>query len=365
MSKTVKNNIIKSKLNPNNENLKIEFKKYLTKVKDEKLKESTAEEKIRSIRMYEELFKSNDLEKFDANFGIMFCDHLNSQDIKVITRIKHKNNLRYFFEWLFTNKKIKDSKMKLACLSTLIPTEEEVRLARRMEYVEYPTDEQISKIINIEPDSIITRRNRALIAFLCITGARISAVATAQIQDIDIEKKLFFQDPLEGVHTKKDKYIVTRFFEYNNTLVEIFIEWYKEISSKCTEDNFLFPQITEGYNGDELSKTSYGDKSEFASLIKKICKTAKIPEYHPHSFRHYTIFKALHSVKNGIQLKALSQNVGHEEICTILEQYAKMKPEIYAEVIANLFKCNSQLNNFTDEELIQELLNRQKTRTTF
>ena len=64
----------------------------------------------------------------------------------------------------------------------------------------------------------------------------------------------------------------------------------------------------------------------------------------------------------GKELKALSQNVGHWEIETILEQYANMQPQIYSKVIENMFeKKRPKLNNFSTEELLAELQARFKS----
>ena len=58
----------------------------------------------------------------------------------------------------------------------------------------------------------------------------------------------------------------------------------------------------------------------------------------------------------GKELKALSQNVGHWEIETILEQYANMQPQIYSKVIGNMFENKRpDLSSFSTEDLLAEL----------
>ena len=100
-------------------------------------------------------------------------------------------------------------------------------------------------------------------------------------------------------------------------------------------------------------------------MYKKICKKAGITAYHPHAFRHYSISEALKYVRTGLQLKALSQNVGHENPTAILEQYGNMSPNEYAEII-NLMLANkgkTDLSQYTDEELVAELHARTLART--
>ena len=79
----------KSKLNENNENIEIKYDKYLTKGKIEKVKPSTAKEKIRSVRLYEKCFKYEDFNLFDEQHGMDFYDYLRQNDrLGVKARIK-------------------------------------------------------------------------------------------------------------------------------------------------------------------------------------------------------------------------------------------------------------------------------------
>lgn len=66
-----------------------------------------------------------------------------------------------------------------------------------------PTLEQMRLFITAMPDSsFIERRNRAIIALLMISGLRIDALLSLQIQHIDIENRSIFQDA-RIIKTKK------------------------------------------------------------------------------------------------------------------------------------------------------------------
>jgi integrase len=66
-------------------------------------------------------------------------------------------------------------------------------------------------ILNIPATTDIERRNRALIAFTILTGARDGAIASFKLRHIDIDQGQIDQDARE-VRTKFAKSFVTTFF---------------------------------------------------------------------------------------------------------------------------------------------------------
>ena len=75
-----------------------------------------------------------------------------------------------------------------------------------------PTLEQIRHAIQAMPATTdIERRNRALIAFTILTGARDGAIASFRLRHIDIAEGKIDQDARE-VQTKFSKSFVTAFF---------------------------------------------------------------------------------------------------------------------------------------------------------
>lgn len=350
----------KSKLNENNENIEIKYNKYLTKGKIEKIKPSTAKEKIRSVRLYEKCFKYEDFNLFDEQHGMDFYDYLRQNDrLGVKARIKHLTNVKEFFEWYY---KVfcrinthKHPEIENA-LNTLEPTNEDIRLSRRITYVDYPTDEEIQKLMGLPIENIVDRRNRALLAYILLTGARIEAVATITIDLIDMDKQLVKQDPLEGTHTKLDKLIYTRFMILDPRYLDYLTEWIDYVKSKISDEKaLLFPKVNNYASGIKITNEKV-DSTRYNEIIKKMCDKAQIKDYHPHAFRHYVVNKGLQVAHTGKELKALSQNVGHWEIETILEQYANMPPEIYSNVIGNMFENKRpDLSGFATEDLLAEL----------
>jgi len=60
--------------------------------------------------------------------------------------------------------------------------------------------------------SDIERRDRAIIAFTLLSGARDSAIASMCLKHVDVGRRRISQDPRDGVQTKNAKTIITTFF---------------------------------------------------------------------------------------------------------------------------------------------------------
>lgn len=360
----------KSKLNPENEDLKEKYEKYLKNFRTIKLVDDSVKNKLTSINKFDEFCNYTNFSDFNADKGIAFYESLKNEDIELSTVFKHLNNVQEFLKWYFTNSKIKNHKHLIASLSVFEPTEEDKRLAKRLTYVEYPTLAEFEKIIDFEETSITDKRDKAILAFLYISCARINAVATATLNLIDLKKMIFKQDPLEGVKTKRQKHIITKLMPFDEKYFDILKNWveYLKQEQSFKDNDPLFPKI-KTYNKVEKIETKFMDgEGEYNKMLEKRCINAGCQKYNPHAFRHFGIHEALKKVRTGTQLKALSQNVGHEDITTILEQYAKMKPEIYMSVVDNMIRVkanNRIIDDMTNEEILDFLKQRLSVENMF
>jgi integrase/recombinase XerD len=85
--------------------------------------------------------------------------------------------------------------------------------------------EQINHVINTMPTSSeIDLRNRALIAFTVLTGARDSAIASMKLKHVDLVANSVFQDARE-VDTKFSKTFTTFFFPFGDEIRRMVAEW--------------------------------------------------------------------------------------------------------------------------------------------
>jgi len=353
----------KSRLNENNEKIKENYQKYLKNERNYKLVDDTAKNKLSYVNKFDEQCGFADFKDFNADKGISFYSYLKEQNIEITTVIKYLYSVKEFLEWYFRTHKVADSKHLIDSLVVFNPTEEDKRLANRLTYIEYPTLEEFEKIIDFEEKTITDKRDRAILAFLFISCARIGAVSTTTLDLVDLKKMIYYQDPLEGVKTKRQKHIITKLLPFDDRYYVIIKEWinYLQTEHSFTDKDPLFPKIKNYTTGEEVLKKFMDGEGEYNKMLEKRCLNAGCQKYHPHAFRHFGISQALKHVRTGTQLKALSQNVGHEDICTILEQYAKMKPDRYMEVLDRMIKVKPEqktVDEMTNAELLKVLQNR-------
>ena len=88
-----------------------------------------------------------------------------------------------------------------------------------------PTLEQIRHVIRMMPAGTeIERRDRALIAFTILTGARDGATASMKLKHIDIDQGRVDQDARQ-VNTKFSKSFTTWFFPVGDDIRQIVVDW--------------------------------------------------------------------------------------------------------------------------------------------
>jgi integrase len=94
----------------------------------------------------------------------------------------------------------------------------ETRIAKATRPARVPTLEQIRHVIRSLPATTdIQRRDRSLIAFTILTGARDGAIASFKLRHVDIDEGKIDQDARE-VQTKLSKSFITTFFPVGNDI---------------------------------------------------------------------------------------------------------------------------------------------------
>jgi integrase len=100
-------------------------------------------------------------------------------------------------------------------------SDKDTRIATAQREQKAPTLEQVKHVINTMPsDTEIERRNRALIAFTLLTGARDSAIASMKLKHVDLIANSVSQDARE-VNTKFSKTFTTFFFPVGDEILSI------------------------------------------------------------------------------------------------------------------------------------------------
>jgi len=165
----------------------------------------------KALNRFETYTRYKDFKKFHIEQAIGFKRHMREQ---VNTRTKERLSkatlhstlaaLRNFFLWLAGRPGFR-SRLSYSDADYFNLTEKEMRVAKANREQPIPTLEQIQQVLHVMPaGSEIDRRDRAVIAFTLLTGARDDATASLKLKHIDILEGRITQDARE-VQTKFSK----------------------------------------------------------------------------------------------------------------------------------------------------------------
>lgn len=204
----------------------------------------------------------------------------------------------------------------------------------------YPSMEMARHAFNYMPeDSDIERRNKALFAFLMLTGARDGAVASSRLKHINMIDDCVYQDARE-VKTKNAKTFTTYFLPVDPEYLTCFEDWvtYLKRDKLFGPDDPLFPPAkirpTEGeFKVVGLERGPYKNANAIRSVIKEAFTRADLPPFTPHAFRKTLVKWADTRYPTREAFKAFSQNIGHTCVITTVSAYCPVSNERQAELI--------------------------------
>lgn len=251
--------------------------------------------------------------------------------------------LKAFFIWLAGQPGYK-SKIAYADADYFNLSEKDVRIARAARQKPVPTLEQIHHVLASMPTNTdIEMRNRALIAFGILTGARDGALSSFRLKHVDLVEDVVHQDARD-VRTKASKSFSTWFFPVGGEALQIVTEWchYLRETLLWSGDDPLFPktEIGLGVNGGFVPVGLCRDGWKSAGPIREIYKAAfeaaGLPYFNPHSFRNTLVQLGQRNCTTPEAFKAWSQNLGHEQVLTTFTSYGSVPPHRQAELIRSM-----------------------------
>jgi integrase len=207
-----------------------------------------------------------------------------------------------------------------------------------------PTLEQVKHVISTMPiQTEIERRNRALVAFTLLTGARDSAIASMKLKHVDLAANRVDQDARE-VKTKFSKTFSTYFFPVGDEICEIVAEWvsYLREVKLWGNDDPLFPAThiaigeTRQFKVSGLERKHWSNASPIRTIFREAFDRAGLSYFNPHSFRNTLVQLGLNLCKSAEEFKAWSQNLGHENALTTLTSYGEVACQRQGEIIRDL-----------------------------
>ncbi|HYC55703.1 MAG TPA: tyrosine-type recombinase/integrase [Candidatus Binatia bacterium] len=334
--------------NPNNERIK---RQYLTFLKEAKRhSESTVDDVASALAAFEEDTKHRDFRAFRHEQAVAFKRHLAERQsqktgAKLSKATMHATlaHLRRFFQWLAGQPGYK-SKLQYSDAEYFSLSEKETRVATARRPTQFPTIEQVKRVLSCMPTSTdVQRRDRALVAFILLTGARDSAVASMRLKHVDLNARSVWQDARE-VQTKFSKSFTTYFFPVGDEVRQIVEEWVQELreAKLWGNDDPLFPATAVAPGPDRhfevtgLKREHWSSAAPIRGVFRSAFEAAGLPYFNPHSLRNTLVQLGQQRCQTAEAFKAWSQNLGHEEVLTTLYSYGHVAPQRQREIIQDL-----------------------------
>ena len=361
--------------NTNNEKAKRRYFKWLRGAKG--YSEQTVVAIERALHLFEESTGYKEFKTFSERQATGFKKWLdnrkhNKKPISTTTKYHVLRHVNAFFSWLAAQPGFK-SRISLDSVSYLSLDKRSVQEALSTRPRQFPSLKQVKELVDsIDVKSVVDRRDQALIAFMLLTGIRYQAICSLSLDCLDIERLIVYQDPRKGVHTKGGKAITTRILRFDSDLIQIVVNWAKYL---VDELNFgpsdpMFPQTLVAKSEDGLCFETKGVTPSFWSggnsireILKKRSVKAGLPYFNPHSFRHAACQLALKLSRTPEELKALSQNFGHEQVTTTLRSYGNLDDQRVTDVISQMDLTGNRTiraDAFTIEELREFVESKEK-----
>jgi integrase len=336
--------------NANNERIKRQYFAYLKEAKRQS--EVTVDAVAKALARFEADTRFRDFKAFHFEQAIAFKKHLAEQDSKTTGEKLSKAtlhatlaDLKRFFQWLAGQPGYK-SRLKYSDADYFNLSDKDTRIATARREKKFPTIEQVKHVIAAMPtDSEIERRNRALIAFTLLTGARDSAIASMKLKHIDLAAGSVYQDARE-VHTKFSKTFTTNFFPVGDEIGQIVENWVNYLRQKKLwgNDDPLFPS-TQIVVGEEcrfqvagLERQHWSNATPIRKIFREAFEAAGLRYFNPHSLRHTLVQLGQKVCKTPEHFKAWSQSLGHEGVLTTLISYGQVDSPRQAKIMRDLAK---------------------------
>lgn len=246
---------------------------------------------------------------------------------------------RCFFEWARASVPEQYNCITKEWLDTLRPGYGHT-LKSRLDDRAVFTIEAVRKVLayqDLPEESLRLWRDRAALAFLFLSGARAGAFVTLPIDCIDIPNMAVLQDPSRGVATKNRKAARTWLFGMPDILHEV-KEWDKFVRGQLPPTALWYCPIKSNrittMTNDAVTPESRG--VVLNKGIKELCARAGVEFKSAHKIRHGTgVFGTKHA-RTIADLKALSQNLMHENLETTIDLYGGLPSDDVKNMIINL-----------------------------
>ncbi len=349
------------KHHPDNERIKREYFVLLKEAKGQS--EDSVDAVAKAIARFEAETQHRDFKAFHFEQAVAFKRRLADRDSKTTgeklskaTQYATLAHLKRYFQWLALQPGYR-SKLRYSDAEYFSFSDKDSRVAKARRERPVPTMEQIKHVIATMPaSSAIEQRNRALLAFALLTGARDSALASLKLKHVDLVAGSVFQDARD-VKTKFSKTFTTFFFPVGAEIRQIVDEWVQHLRRDLLwgHDDPLFPSTRVG-PGSKLhfevlgiEQKAWATAAPIRAIFKQAFEAAGLPYFNPHSFRSTLVQLGERLCQTPEDFKAWSQNLGHEGVLTTFYSYGAVAPRRQGDIIKELASPRNQAPNNSDD----------------
>jgi integrase len=331
-----------------NERIKRRYFAFLKEAK--RHSEPTVDAVAKALDRFEVETKHRDFRAFHCEQAVAFKRHLAEQKsqqsgekLSKATLHATLTHLKRFFHWLAGQPGYK-SRLQYSDADYFNLSDKDRRVATARREQPAPTLEQVKHVISTMPAKTdLARRNRALIAFTLLTGARDSAIASMKLKHVDMHVGSVYQDARD-VRTKYSKTFTTFFFPVGDEIRQIVTEWvaYLREEQLWGNDDPLFPATrmalgaTRQFEAVGLKRAHWSSAAGIRRIFREAFVNAGLSYFNPHSFRHTLVGLGEGVCRTPEDFKAWSQNLGHEGVLTTFYSYGEVANRRQGEIIRGL-----------------------------
>lgn len=335
-----------TKANAENERVKREYLIWLKEARGRS--EATLDIAAAAIDRFQAQTRHRDFRKFRPELATSFKVHMAVETSSVTGKPLSKATLystlkavQSFFEWLSREPGYRQA-VRISDVAYFTMNSNDAKAATATREQPFPSLKQVLHVLEIMPtDTALARRDRALLAFILLTGVRDAAAISLKLRHVELSRRRVVQDARD-VRTKGAKTFVSSFFPVGDLPLEIVTAWIEEISGAGLygPDDPLFPATENGLDASGqfapqgYARRHWSTTAPVRAIFRKAFETAGLPYFYPHSLRR-TLMQLGHDLNLTVrELKAWSQSLGHESVLTSLTSYGALRPDEQGEVMA-------------------------------
>jgi len=328
-----------------NERIKRRYLRYIKEAKRQDVK--SVDKAAAAIFRFDESTGFKPFKKFHIEQAITFKRKLeaakNERTGKPLSKATIDATLRLvkaFIHWLAGQSGYK-SRISYDDAEYFNNSAKDARIAHAQREAPFPTMAQLAHAFAAMPNETqIQRRDKAVFAFLVLTGARVQATVSLRLKRIDLAEGCVYQDARD-VQTKGAKTFQTYFLPVDPAYLACFTNWVNYLRDDLLygHDDALFPKPQMGRSSEGgfaiigLSRVNWSNSTKIRDIIKTAFTTSGLPTFGPHSFRKTLVRWADKHFQTREGFKAFSQNIGHDSVVTTISAYYPVSHERQAELI--------------------------------